>query len=394
MRDIAWIVLKDLRQQVRDRTIFIFGLVAPLAIAAALSLAFGSLFQTEEAVLFEFGISNADAGGSISEGFSMAMGELEKEGLIAVTFHRDRSSLDRAVESEEVDAGFFIPQGFSDAIVEGSDSRVIVVANPGSPVVAGVATSIAEQFSLEVASAGAAGATVAILGGLSPEQMVQVGLAASQTPPPARVASLEAEVRQLDGPTYYSAGAAMFFMMFVVGTGLLSLLEERKRHTLARLLSSPIGPGRVLASKFVLSFVVGVGSVGLFMLFSRFLLGAEWVDLPLTALLVVSAVGASSGIVSLVAGWARTAEQAQNFQSVVAVAMGILGGTFFPVSGGDSFLATLSLATPHAWFMRGLGDLSGGGGLEVVALPLVVLACMAVVTLTISVLGARRSLRP
>ena len=185
----------------------------------------------------------------------------------------------------------------------------------------------------------------------------------------------------------------MFFMMFVVGAGLLSLLEERKRHTLARMLSSPVKPGRILAAKFLLSLAVGVGSVGFFMLFSWLLLGANWVDLPLTALLVVAAVGASSGIVSLVAGWARTAEQAQNFQSVVAVAMGILGGTFFPIAGGDSFLTTLSLATPHAWFMRGLGDLSGGGGLEVVALPLVVLTCIGVVTLSISVLGARRTLR-
>ncbi|MDE0602671.1 MAG: ABC transporter permease [bacterium] len=394
MRDIAWIVLKDLRQQVRDRTILIFGLIAPLAIAAALSLAFGNFFQTDESVVFEFGIANADTGGPISEGFSMAMGDLETEGLIEVTFHRNRASLDRAVEEGVVDAGFFIPHGFSDAIVEGSESRVIVVANPDAPVVAGVATSIAEQFALEIASASAAGATVAILGGLSPEQMVQVGLAASRIPPPARVASLEAEIRQLDGPTYYSAGTAMFFMVFVVGVGILSLLEERRRHTLARLLSSPTGPGRILAAKFLLSFMVGVGSVGLFMLFSRFLLGARWVDLPVTALLVMAAVGASAGIVSLVAGWARTAEQAQNFQSVVAVAMGILGGTFFPISGGDSLLATLSLGTPHAWFMRGLGDLSGGGGLAVVALPLAVLTGMAVVTLTISVLGARRNLRP
>ena len=393
MRDIAWIVLKDLRQQVRDRTIFIFGLIAPLAIAAALSLAFGSFFQTDEAVLFEFGITNADAGGPISEGFSIAMAELETEGLVDITFHRDRPSLDRAVEEGEVDAGFFIPTGFSQAVIDGSASRVTVVANPDAPVVAGVATSIAEQFSLEIASASAAGATVAILGGFGPDKMVEIGLAASRTPPPARVASLDASIRRLDGPTYYSAAAAMFFMMFVVGAGLLSLLEERRRHTLARLLSSPLNPGSILAAKFLLSLAVGVGSVGLFMLFSRLLLGANWVDLPLTALLVVAAVGASAGIVSLVAGWARTAEQAQNFQSVTAVAMGILGGTFFPVAGGDSFLATLSLATPHAWFMRGLGDLSGGGGLEVVALPLVVLTCIAVFTLTISVLGARRTLR-
>ena len=389
MRDIAWIVLKDLRQQVRDRTIIIFGLIAPLAIAAALSLAFGNFFQTDEAVVFEFGLFNADSGDPISEGFAQAMAELEQEGLVGMAFYRDRTSLDKAVEDDEVDAGFFIPYGFSQAIIEGSEAQLVVVANPNSAVVTGVATSIAKQFSLEVASASVAGATTAILGGFSPEQMVELGLAASQAPPAAQLATVDAKVRQLDGPTYYSAGAAIF----LVGTGLLSLLEERKRHTLARLLSTPLSPGRILAAKFILSFTVGVGSVGLFMVFSRFLLGANWIDLPVTALLVVAAVGACTGIVSLAAGLARTTDQAQNFQSVVAVTMGILGGAFFPIAGGSSFLSALSLATPHAWFMRGLGDLSGGGGLEVVATPLLVLSGMTVVTLAVSVLGARRSLR-
>lgn len=393
MRDIAWIVLNDLRRQVRDRTIFIFGLIAPLVIAAAFSLAFGSFFQNDEVVVFEFGLSNADPGGSISEGFSQAMTELELEGVLDITFYRDRASLDLAVEEDGVDAGFFIPDGFSQAIIEGTDARITVVANPGAAVVAGIATSIARQFSLEVASASAAGATAGVMAGLGPEEMMQLGLIASQAPPPTQLASIKSQVRQLDGATYYSAGAAIFFTMFVVGAGLLSLLEERKRYTLARLLSSPLSPGRILAAKFILSFAVGVGSVTLFMVSSRILLGANWVNLPVTALLVAAAVGASTGIVSLVAGWARTAEQAQNFQSVAAVTMGILGGAFFPIAGGSAFLGALSLATPHSWFMRGLADLSGGGGLQVVAIPLLVLTGITVVTLTVSVLGARRRLR-
>ena len=393
MRDIAWIVLKDLRQQIRDRTILIFGLIAPLVIAAALSLAFGDLFQNDEAVIFEFGLSNADSGGAVSEGFSQAVAQLEREGLLDITFYRDRPSLDLAVRQNLVDAGFFIPDGFSQAIVEGSDVQITVVANPDSAIITAVAGSIAEQFILDVASASASAATAAILAGFGPEQMIQLGMVASQAPPTAQLASVQAQVRQLDGATYYSAGAAIFFTMFVVGTGLLSLLEERKRHTLARLLSTPISPGRILAAKFLLSFTVGVGSVALFMLFSRFLLGADWVDLPVTALLVIAAVAAASGIVSLVAGLARTAEQAQNFQSVVAVTMGILGGTFFPIAGGSAFLNALSLVTPHAWFMRGLRDLSGGGGLPEVAIPLLVLGGIAVGTLTLSVFGARRSLR-
>jgi ABC-2 type transport system permease protein len=393
MRDITWIVLKDLRQQVRDKTIFIFGLIAPMVIAAALSLAFGSFFQNDEDVVFRYGLYNADVGGPITEGFSQSMAELEQEGLLEIAFFRDQASLHTAVERDEVDAGFLLPDGFSQALIAGSDAQITVVANPQSSVVTGVAGSIARQFSLEVASASAAAATAAIFGGFGPEQMVELGLVASQAPPIAQLASVQTQVRRLDGPTYYSAGAAIFFTMFVVGTGLLSLLEERRRNTLARLLSSPVPPARILASKFILSFAVGVGSVGLFMFFSRFLLGANWVDLPVTALLVLAAVGACTGIVSMVGGWARTAEQAQNFQSVVAVTMGILGGTFFPVAGGSAFLNALSLATPHAWFMRGLGDLSGGGGLEVVALPLLVLGSITVGTLAISVLGARRSLR-
>ncbi len=393
MRDLAWIVLKDLRQQVRDRTIFIFGLIAPLVIAGALSLAFGDFFRSDEAVVFHFGLANADSGGPISESFSQAMAGLEQEGLVDLTSYRDRASLDEALETEEVDAGFFIPSGFSQAIVEGSQAGITVVASPGSPVVAGIAKSIAEHFSLEVASASAAGATAVTLGSFSRQQLAALGLAASQAPPVARLAAVDAEVRQLDGPTYYSAGAAIFFTMFVVGTGLLSLMEERKQYTLARLLSTPISPGSILAAKFVLSFTVGVGSVGLFMLASGILLGANWVEIPATALLVVAAVAAATGIVSVAAGLTRTSEQAQNFQSVVAVTMGILGGTFFPISGGSGLLNTLSLITPHAWFMRGLADLRGGGGIEVIVLPLLVLTAITVVTLTVSVLGAKRNLR-
>lgn len=393
MRDITWIVLKDLRQQIRDRTVLIFGLIAPLAIATALSLAFGGFFQNEDAVVFSFGLHNADAGGPIAEGFSQAMGQLEREGILEITFFRDRPSLDAAVEENDVDAGFAIPDGFSQAMIAGADTQIVVVANPDSVVVAGVASSIARQFSLEVVSAGVAAATVSVLADLGPEQMVELGRIASQAPPIAQLASVQTQVRRLDGPTYYSAGAAIFFTMFVVGTGLLSLLEERKRNTLARLLSSPVPPGRILAAKYLLSLALGVGSVGVFMFLSGLLLGAQWIDLPVTALMVVAAVGACTGIVSMVGGLARTAEQAQNFQSVVAVTMGILGGTFFPVAGGSSFLGTLSLATPHAWFMRGLADLSGGGGLEVVATPLLALGSITAATLAISTLGARRSLR-
>jgi ABC-2 type transport system permease protein len=43
-------------------------------------------------------------------------------------------------------------------------------------------------------------------------------------------------------------------------------------------------------------------------------------------------------------------------------------------------MATASLVTPHAWFMRGLGNLAGGGGVEHVLTAVSALLLMAAVT--------------
>ena len=62
----------------------------------------------------------------------------------------------------------------------------------------------------------------------------------------------------------------------------------------------------------------------------------------------------------LVAAVAKSPEGAGNLASIIAVTLGMLGGVFFPVGQGDDLLSRLSFLTPHAWFMRGLGDLANG----------------------------------
>jgi ABC-2 type transport system permease protein len=66
----------------------------------------------------------------------------------------------------------------------------------------------------------------------------------------------------------------------------------------------------------------------------------------------------------VVASLARNADQAGGWQAVIAVVLGLLGGAFFPISQVGGFTAALSLVTPHAWFMRGLAELAGGGSIR------------------------------
>lgn len=58
--------------------------------------------------------------------------------------------------------------------------------------------------------------------------------------------------------------------------------------------------------------------------------------------------------------FAKTPEQAGSIGAIISVTLGFMGGTFFQVSQVGNILDTLSLLTPHQWFLRGLAELQGG----------------------------------
>jgi ABC-2 type transport system permease protein len=142
--------------------------------------------------------------------------------------------------------------------------------------------------------------------------------------------------------------------------GLLSLLEERRDGTLARILSTPTRPSAVLAAKSLVSVVLGLASLAVLIVAGKFILGAEWGNPAGVLVLVVAAVLAAVGISALTTGLAKTPESAGNMQGIVGTVLGLLGGVFFPIGDDGGVLASISALTPHHWFIRGLSDLAGG----------------------------------
>ena len=76
----------------------------------------------------------------------------------------------------------------------------------------------------------------------------------------------------------------------------------------------------------------------------------------------------------------RTSEQASSAQAVVAIVLGMLGGSFFPVAQAGGIIEKLSLLTPHAWFFRGLSNLQSGGGVADLWLPVAAILAFVAVT--------------
>ena len=119
------------------------------------------------------------------------------------------------------------------------------------------------------------------------------------------------------------------------------------------------------------------------------LFGATWGNPAGVTVLIVTAIMAATGIMALIATLARNAEQAANWQSVVAVILGLIGGTFFPVSLAPGVLSKLTFVAPQAWFLRGLGDLRGGS-ISVVWVPALAMLGFAAVAGGLALFRLRR----
>jgi ABC-2 type transport system permease protein len=350
---------KDFKLRLRDRSVFILGLITPLALSYIFHLAFGNVFSADNLDL-EVGLVDLD-GSQVSQSLGDVLTALDADGILVLTEFEGVAAAEGALEEGEVGAFIELDDGLGDAVVQGQSFTIRVVGDVDSPTTTDVLSSIASEFGSAIERAQLSVATAVGLGqGPPPEEIPAWGQEAAQRPPAFVFTDISAETRQLDPNTFYAAGMAVFFLFFTVQFGVVGILEEKQEGTMARLLAAPISRASVVAGKAILSFALGVVSMTILMVATHYLMDAQWGPPLGVALLVVTGVLAATAIMGVIAGAVTSAEGAGNLGAIVAVTLGMLGGTFFPVGQGNQFLNALSYLTPHAWFMRGLADLTGG----------------------------------
>ena len=366
MRAALLIAGKDLRQRLRDRSAVMVAFLVPLGLAFIFDLTLGGL--PTGGTTLTFVVVDAD-GTEVSRIFvEEVLPQVEEGGAIELRTARSEEAARQLIQDAKADAAFVVPAGFGDAVQGTGGGEIRVIGDVDEPTAAQVAGSIARSFAADLDAVRLSVATVvgADPAAADPEEVAALSDRAAGVTNPVAVVDAAATTKVLDITTYYAAGMAVFFLFFTVQFGVASLLEERKEGTLSRLLAAPIGRSSILGGKLLTSFVLGVLSMTTLIVATSLLLGARWGSPLGVGLLVVGGVFAAMGVMALVATLAKTAEQAGNWQAIIAVVLGMLGGVFFPISQVSGALSRLSLLTPQAWFMRGLSDLSGGGDWAVV----------------------------
>lgn len=359
------IALKDLRLRVRDRSAFIWGIIAPLGLAILFSLLLGDI-AGGSSLDVSYVIADED-GGQIATGFVEALEQLDEEGVFSIERVDGRDAAEELVSDGQMDAAIVIPEGFSDAVAGGASATIDVVGYVDSPIGSQVAAAVARQFAGEVNGISVAVTTHFVTIGSTPESgdPGPIVAAAQQVPAPLMLETVGTTSKELSAATFYAAAMAVFFLFFTVQFGVIGLIEEKERGTMPRLLAAPIPRGSILGGKVLTAFLLGVVSQAILVLATTWLpfMEADWGNWLGVGILIVAGVLSAMGVMLLVAAFARTAETAGSIQAVIAFVLGMLGGAFFPVSQAGGVLALLSKLTPHSWFLRGLGDLNGGAGI-------------------------------
>jgi len=361
MRRALVIAAKDLMRSVRDRSAIVTAVVAPLALAFILSTVLGGADGSSLNVTFA--VVDQDGGHVSAVLVDDILPSLEGEGVDLVETDSVGEAR-RMAEGGEVEAAFILPEGFTEAVQSSEAAEITILTDPESEIGTLVAKSVAESYASELNAVRLSIGTVVAgsEGPPDPAEIQELQADASSMQMPARLVESSAGSRQFDSNTFFAAGIGVFFLFFTAQLGAVSLLEERKQGTLARLLAAPVSRGAIVGAKAIYGFVIGVVSMAILIVASYFLMDASWGDPLAVAVVVVGAVFAAMGLQSLVATLAKTDEQAAGYGAIVGVTLGLLGGTFFPIAQAPGLMADLSLISPHRWILRALGELSGGAG--------------------------------
>jgi ABC-2 type transport system permease protein len=171
---------------------------------------------------------------------------------------------------------------------------------------------------------------------------------------------LQGETRTFDALQYFAPSMAILFMTFAMAAGGTGILNESRRWTLQRIITTPTPRWLFMIGKLLGTYSIGLVQMILLILSTTVIArlmgrdnavwGHQYVGLALMTLAVVFA-GTSLGL--LIAALSKTPEQSSTYSSVVLFLLGMLGGSFIPIENLPGAIAWLPQLTLNYWGIDG-----------------------------------------
>ncbi len=336
------IAVTEVRTFLRDRADLAFSLLLPIAIFALMYGAFGTTSQFQGTAH----IVNEDKDGMYA---NRLLEKLSILGNLRVKLYSKTEAETKLARSDLVMV-LYIPEDFSAKLSKGEQAKLIFKqrGNGGQAgqIVASMIRGATEEIAQEIQVLNQVGSA------LESEEItqdlikttVQKFLKREQSHPVIEVKTKTAGSSP-DIVGFMIPGIITMFVLFAVSLGARTLVDERRRGTMERLLTTQLKIGELFAGKFFASVGRGFVQVSILLILS-FVVFRSWTAVSFleTLIICILFIAAVSGLGLLIGSIARTEDQAVWIAVVFTMVMTMFGGTFFEISKG-SVLYTLSRAS-------------------------------------------------
>ena len=381
MKRALLITLNEVKLYLQDKGDLAFSLLLPVVTFALIYGAFGgqTLFKATASVVDE------------DQGVYAAQLIERLDGIDGISIEmlapeEARAKLDSSDRLLVLD----IPEGFSAALEAGSPAQLNLWqrGNGGleGQILAGMVRVLADDMGKAFLVAGQV--TINLDGtGVTKDEIdaaVQKYLDAERLTPALSV-SEEVVGATADLVNQYLPGIVTMYVLFALTMGARTIVEERRRGTLERLLTTRLSAGELFFGKYIAAIARGFVQTVILLALAYAVFNMFTPVTFLESLFIILVYTAAASALGLIIASISRTEEAANWIGVVfTMFMVMLGGTFFAVEPGSVFYA-LGRISINSYANEALRKVIGeGGNLGDVIVPLAIFIGVGAVGLVIS----------
>jgi ABC-2 type transport system permease protein len=415
MRVMAGMILKDLRRKVRAPLGIGVILSFPLVFSAMLALTFGT--GGDAAPRIRLLVENRDdnfIGGMLMN--SLTSDQMAENLDVEVVGDEGAERMSRG----DASALLRIPEGFTEAYLDGVPVALELIRNPAE----GILPEVAEQLTgvlIEVLDSASRALrdpleSIAAIARddafeMTDEMITVTSLAVWHTlkgagtlvfPPVITLKSVDLDAADTEdggrggfGSIFLAIlpGISVYALFLVGDIGMRDLLTETKAGTLRRQLTGPIGTGTLIAGKALFTAVLSIISLTLLAVIGLLVSGGG-VDLPGFILLSLSLVLAVTGAGAALYGAVGDESRGSTVGAVIFLVLAFAGGSFVPIDSLPATVRAIAPLSPFYWGTLGYRTLlRDGGGVPEILAAAGILAGIGVACLGLGTVLLRRRLR-
>lgn len=387
MKKLLYIALLKVKLMLKDKTAFIWILLAPIVFVVIISFAYSGGSSDGE-VKYPVSLINLDNGSYSKELIDM----IKKDQGFKIS-EEDYETAKENVENGNTSMGIVIPEGFSSALKNGEIKSIGILKlqdNESTMAMSTVIYNYLYQLKVSVNTGDSAATVLSNMGKIkdgekdSIENKLESDVLKNLSSPAITYKSENVSTDKkdgLDGLSYTAIGIFVLFIMFFVMSSAGSILEEKETGTWNRVVATPTGDYSIMGGYMLGSLVQGWIQVGLLVIVSRFIFKVNWGNSFLGLFLLftcflIAVIGLGVALSSLV----KSKAQLSILSPIITMPTCLIAGCMWPREVMPDFMQTIANFVPQTWVMKGMTDLvSRGSDISAVLLPCAVLMVFAVI---------------